>query len=81
MEGYASSRPAAEIPELSIADLMHATPGNAAVDLGMDKHLTLSMLENNYWSLWFFAFRDRRNGFQKSILTSQGFIVHPGIIT
>ena len=44
-EPFASCQPGnkqAEKPELSIADLMHATPGNAAINLVIDEHLTLS---------------------------------------
>lgn len=73
----------AENPQLSISDLTHATTGSAALDLAIEKHLTLSpQIQCHKTSTGVYG--PLLSGavgmiLGRNSLASQGLIVHPGI--
>lgn len=64
--------------KLSISDLKHATERSAALDVATDTPLNL-FPKIEYYKLTT-SVRNSGNNPGRSRLTSQGFIVHPGIV-
>lgn len=73
-----------EKPQLSVADLMHATTGSAALGVAVDKHLTL-FLKTQCYKITAGVYGPLPSGTVemvsgRSSVTSPEIVVHPGII-